>query len=237
MDPCNSCLPPTSIGNQQIDSFFVSVWVYRATWEFIYYFGWAFNRGRFQFTCRQALWSWRKPIWGLLYTFDLTEHVRESTHTHGHSLDLVITRSNETTVFDTSVTDLETPDHYAIVLKISLEKPAFPKTIVHRQWKKINITDLINDLASSNLAVNAESDMHIVVQQFHHGLMNLIDKHAPLRERVVTVRPKTPWYNLVQIVQWYKLTRLNECVANWSTNGSKQNHKLTMIILDSNMPW
>ena len=25
--------------------------------------------------------------------------------------------------------------------------------------------------------------------------MNLIDKHAPLRERVVTVRPKAPWYN------------------------------------------
>ena len=24
--------------------------------------------------------------------------------------------------------------------------------------------------------------------------MNLIDKHAPLRERVVTVRPKAPWY-------------------------------------------
>ena len=25
--------------------------------------------------------------------------------------------------------------------------------------------------------------------------MNLIDKHAPLRERVVIVRPKAPWYN------------------------------------------
>ena len=25
--------------------------------------------------------------------------------------------------------------------------------------------------------------------------MNLIDKHAPLRERVVTVSPKAPWYN------------------------------------------
>ena len=40
--------------------------------------------------------------------------------------------------------------------------------------------------------MNAESDMHTVVQQFHHGLMNLIHKHAPLRERVATVRPKAP---------------------------------------------
>ena len=55
--------------------------------------------------------------------------------------------------------------------------------------------DFKNDFTSSNLAVNAESDMHTVVQQFNHGLMNLIDKHAPLRERVVTVRPKAPWYN------------------------------------------
>ena len=66
---------------------------------------------------------------------------------------------------------------------------------LNRQWKKINITDFKNDFTSSNLAVNVESDMHTVVQQFNHGLMYLIDKHAPLRERVVTVRPKAPWYN------------------------------------------
>ena len=61
--------------------------------------------------------------------------------------------------------------------------------------EKFTITGLKNDFTSSNLAVNAESDMHTVVQQFNHGLMNFIDKHAPLRERVVTVRPKAPWYN------------------------------------------
>ena len=131
-----------------------------------------------------------------VYAFGLTQHVRESTHTHGHTLDLVITRSNETTVFDIRVTDLGISDHYAIVLKISLEKSAFPKKkIVHRQWEKFNITDFKNDFTSSNLAVNAESDMHTVVQQFNHGLMNLIDKRAPLRERVVIARPKAPWHN------------------------------------------
>ena len=218
MDSCISCLPPTSICNQQVDSLFVSVWVYYATWKFISDFCWTFNPDPSQF-------------FSLLYAFGLTQHVPQSTHTHGHTLHLVITRSNETTVFDTSVTDLRISDHYAIVLKISLEKPAFPeKKIVHRQWKKFNITDFKNDFSSSNLAVNAESDMHTVVQQFNHGLMNLIDKHAPLRERVVTVRPKAPWYNS-------KLTRLNACVLNWSTNGSKRNHKLTMIILESNVPW
>ena len=167
-------------------------------------------------------------FFSLLYAFGLTQYVRESTQTHGHTLDLVITRCNETTLFDTSVTDLEISDHYAIVLKISLEKPAFPKKkIVHRQWKKFNITDFKNDFASSNFA---ESDMHTVVQQFNRGLMNLIDKHAPLRERVVTVRPKAPWYNS-EIDTAKRLRR------NWSTNGSKRNYKLTMIILESNVPW
>ena len=54
------------------------------------------------------------------------------------------------------------------------------------------MTDFKNDFASCNLAVNAESDIQTVVLLFYHGLMNLIDKHAPLRERVVTVRPKAP---------------------------------------------
>ena len=167
----------------------------------------------------------------LLYAFGWTQHVRESTHTHGHTLDLVITRSNETTVFDTSVTDLGISDHYAIVLKISLEKPAFPKKkIVHRQWKKFNIIDFKNDFTSSNLAVNAESDMHTVVQQFNHGLMNLIDKHAPSESELSL-------WGLRHHGTTLKLKQLNACVVNWSTNGSKRNHKLTMIILDSNVPW
>ena len=38
--------------------------------------------------------------------FCLTQHARESTHTHGHTLDLVVSQSDETaTVFDTSVFD------------------------------------------------------------------------------------------------------------------------------------
>ena len=42
----------------------------------------------------------------VLYVFGLTRNARESTYTHGHTLDLVISRSNETgAVFDTSVFD------------------------------------------------------------------------------------------------------------------------------------
>ena len=61
-------------------------------------------------------------FFSLLCASVLTQHVRESTHTHGHTLDLVVTRSNETTVFDASVTNLGISDQYARVLKISLEK-------------------------------------------------------------------------------------------------------------------
>ena len=51
--------------------------------------------------------------------------------------------------------------------------------------------------------------------------MNLIDKYAPLRERVVTVRPKTPWYNS-EIDKAKRLRRKLE--NNWLKTKSQIDH-------------
>ena len=69
--------------------------------------------------------------------------------------------------------------------------------------------------------MNAKSDMHTVFQQFNHGWMNLIDKHAPLKERVVTVRPKAPWYNS-EIDKAKRLRRKLE--NNWLKTKSQTDH-------------
>ena len=37
-----------------------------------------------------------------------------------------------------------------------------------------------------------QDDLHVVVSNYDE--VSLLDKHAPVKERVVTVRPSAPWY-------------------------------------------
>ena len=39
-----------------------------------------------------------------------------------------------------------------------------------------------------------QDDLHVAVNNYDEVLRSLLNKHAPVKERVVTVRPSTPWY-------------------------------------------
>ena len=38
-------------------------------------------------------------------------------------------------------------------------------------------------------------DVDSATSQYHTVLSKLLEKHAPLQERVITMRAKAPWYN------------------------------------------
>ena len=52
-----------------------------------------------------------------------------------------------------------------------------------------------NDIESSVL-LQHQDDLHVVVNNYDGVLRSLLDKHAPVKERVVTVRPSAPWYTV-----------------------------------------
>ena len=59
--------------------------------------------------------------------FNLRQHIDVPTHKDGHTLDLIITRSNEEPTFDFSVYDPVISDHFAVHCKLNIFMPPVPK--------------------------------------------------------------------------------------------------------------
>ena len=55
------------------------------------------------------------------------------------------------------------------------------------------MTSFRSDIEGSVL-LQYQDDLHVVVNNYDEVLLSLLDKHAPVKERVVTVRPSAPWY-------------------------------------------
>lgn len=63
----------------------------------------------------------------ILDSFDLKQHVSLVTHINGHTLDLLITKSNDTIIRSHQVIDPGLSDHYAVTCHLSLQKPQYRK--------------------------------------------------------------------------------------------------------------
>lgn len=70
------------------------------------------------------------------------------------------------------------------------------KTITYRKLKAVNIGERRRDLISSRLADRTTPvDLDELVHAYDDILASLTERHAPLRTRTLTNRPRTPWFN------------------------------------------
>ena len=132
----------------------------------------------------------------ILDTFGLKQHVQQPTHKHNHTLDLVITRSTEFIVNNITIKDPCLSDHKAILFNVTVEKPKLLKKLISfRKWKALDLTAFTDDLRHSELVTKPCDTVSGIVNQYNNVLSGLADKHAPLIEKKVTVRPRASWYN------------------------------------------
>lgn len=116
----------------------------------------------------------------LFESFDLVQHVAESTHKKGHIHDLFITRSNESPL-DILVDDPGISDHCSVNFSMNLTKPALPtKNIQYRKIKSINSAKFMSDICTSLL------DSYNII------LGDLLDKYALSKQITITVHPTAP---------------------------------------------
>ena len=86
----------------------------------------------------------------MLDSFGLKQHIVENTHIHGHTLDLDITKSNDTILKSCSIRDPGLSDHYALHGNLFLQKTQFGRKFVNsRNLRTLNLDTFSNDIFNS----------------------------------------------------------------------------------------
>ena len=87
-------------------------------------------------------------------------------------------------------------DHSAIKAYLKIKKSAYSrKNDTFSNHNKIDIESFKQDLERSDLISSPNEILDGLVKQYNNVLLELINKHAPLKTIQITDRPKVPWIN------------------------------------------
>ena len=139
----------------------------------------------------------------LLHSNGLTQHIEEATHIKGHTLDVLISRDsctiiNNIEVFDACLCDNDgnnIKDHYAIKCTIhhTIDVPN-RKLISYRNLKDIDVEQFKKDIQISGSLNDLSGTLDDLAERYNSGLLMLVNAHAPVIEKMVTIRSHAPWY-------------------------------------------
>jgi hypothetical protein len=133
----------------------------------------------------------------LLTSFDLKQHMNAPTHHLGHTLDLLITRSESNSVSLASCNDSYLSDHLTITCSIdfTFKAPSSKKRIKYRPWKLLDINTFKLKILASPLLNSPPMSAEEYANQFQLDINNILDELIPEKTKIVTDRPSQPWFN------------------------------------------
>jgi len=91
-------------------------------------------------------------------------------------------------------------DHFPIIcsLKITNSPNAPINKHLTRALRATNITEFCHDILSSCLITHPPSTFSDLVDCYNSTLSQLLNKHAPLKSKIIRSKPRNPWYTLAQ---------------------------------------
>ena len=105
----------------------------------------------------------------LIDSFDLQQHVSDSTHIGGHTLDLVLSRSSDNFLVDCSTSDFISDN--AIHWCAKAHRPLRPvKKVEFRKLKSIDFSSFCSDLLKLPLLTSPAGDCESALLQYNNGL-------------------------------------------------------------------
>ena len=164
----------------------------------------------------------------IITAFDLVQHVLEPTHESGHILDLVISKPND---FVSGVQLGEYfSDHKAITFNIKSQKlPSRKQLVKSRNYRNMDTNAFISDITRflSNIQPSTSiCELVKLVALYENVLVDLIDKYAPIKTRLVINRPKAPWMN-EEILKEKKIKR--KCERKWRATKLPQDKEIFKV--------
>ena len=132
----------------------------------------------------------------LLDSMNLKQLVTGPTNQRGHTLDLIITRETDSVVHGIPSIGRFYSDHAVVTCELNSIKPPVPmKTVTYRKLQAVDIDELTRHLINSRLADRIPVDLDELVHAYDDTLASLTERHAPLRTRTFTNRPRMPRFN------------------------------------------
>lgn len=132
----------------------------------------------------------------LIDTVGLVQSVMCPTHKHGHTLDLILTRP-EFCPASIEVSDIHSDifDHFTVRFSMPTQKPPLPKRVLtYRKVKSIDADVFAEDIKQSKLFSQITDDVDELTNRYNNVLSELLDKHAPIKSKTITVHTSAPWY-------------------------------------------
>ena len=144
----------------------------------------------------------------ILNSFSLEQLVHSPTHVLGNTIDLVICNPEDLSISNLSICSDSPSDHSIIYFSINyIPNHEAPKVVASRHLNQIDKSSFINDLETgfTDFQANHFNDnFENSVSKFYELQQDIIDKHAPITNKVISSSTKPKWLD-----REFKLERAN----------------------------
>ena len=126
----------------------------------------------------------------LLDAMGLVKHVKQATHTHGHILDLIITRQSDDFVAHEPPSESFISDYAAVICSLRTLRPVVK--LMHAEYRKLKSIDsdlFAEDIRNSFVSINRPDDIEKLT------LSSRLNKHALIQSRKMRSGSRTPWFD------------------------------------------
>ena len=132
----------------------------------------------------------------IMNSFNLKQHVTIPTHKSGNTLDFIITKAESSLTLTAPRSEDFLSDHCFITSVLNFVKPTLQKKeIEFRSIKKLDAEKFAKDTENLVMLLNDIKDLQELSDSLDEGLRKILDKHAPVKRRSITVRDKVPWFD------------------------------------------